>query len=570
MTLSSATVLSRRLGEALIEQGIITSVQRDLVLLQQAHLSRTGKHVRVGELLVRCGFATAAQVEAVMGTTHVLAHLLPGTVAKRLVTRIVAVEGDALVVESAQVLSADQESEILEYARRVALPVQRVLRRAGDRQRLLAALRAETDGASLGRTILALNANPTDAVNLHQAIEQMFADAVESGASDIHIDRTDEDVTCWISYRIHGDIRRQHLLTRQAMAAFITRLKIQAGMDPSLVQRSQDGRISIVHRNRSIDVRAATVQIDGGEAMTLRLLDPSALKTLDQLLCSQEEVAHLLKGIARQRGKNGGMVLLVGPTGTGKTTTLYATLTAMDRSRVNVTSVEDPVEYRLPLVRQIPVHTESGRTFAQALRSVLRHDPDVVMLGEMRDAETAEAALRLAASGHLLLSTLHATGPLQAIERLITLLDENYRRVGRLIVANHLTAIVAQSLVRRLCDCATEATPEDQAPFGNVVSACGLPADTVYRHRRGCVACQGTGYSGRIAVAECLYLAPDEQVRGDVEAVLLEQRPVRELLDIHGVTYIRRNQALARLLQTGIIDLPSASESMDLRWEVAP
>ncbi|GMV06048.1 MAG: pilus biosynthesis protein TapB [Gemmatimonadota bacterium] len=271
-------------------------------------------------------------------------------------------------------------------------------------------------------------------------VDRILAEAVEAGASDIHLEETGGDAR--VRYRVDGLLRRALEIPAAARHAVISRLKVMAGMDISVRRRAQDGRIAYAREGGSLTLRVSTLPVNGGEKAVVRILDPDAApRGMDTLGLAAADLAALRRILASREG----VILAVGPTGSGKSTTLFAALSEVDRERQNVVTLEDPVEYRLPGVNQVHVDRRAGLGFADALRAVLRQDPDVVMVGEIRDRETAEIAMAAAVTGHLVLSTLHTTDAPGAVTRLLNM------GVPPFLVAGGLTGVVAQRLVRRVC-----------------------------------------------------------------------------------------------------------------------
>jgi type IV pilus assembly protein PilB len=275
-------------------------------------------------------------------------------------------------------------------------------------------------------------------------VDTILAEAVEAGVSDIHVEETGGDAR--VRYRVDGVLRGALEIPAAARQAVLSRIKVMAGMDISVRRRPQDGRISLRHGERSLTLRVSTLPVNGGEKAVVRILDPEAApRGMDALGMARADLSSL----RRLLGSREGVILAVGPTGSGKSTTLFAALSEMDRERQNVVTLEDPVEYRLPGANQIQVDRRAGLGFPDALRAVLRQDPDVVMVGEIRDRETAEIAMAAAVTGHLVLSTLHAADATGAVTRLLNM------GVPPFLVAGGLTGVVAQRLVRRVCrECA--------------------------------------------------------------------------------------------------------------------
>jgi len=327
-------------------------------------------------------------------------------------------------------------------------------------------------------------------------LQSIFEDAVQVGASDIHIE-PDEHVLR-IRQRIDGVLNEQEMKERRIAGALVSRLKLMGGLDISERRLPQDGRFNIRIKDKSIDVRLSTMPIQHGESVVMRLLDQSG-GNLDLATIGMPQ--RLLQRFRRNIHKPHGMVLVTGPTGSGKTTTLYGALTELNAAEKKIITVEDPVEYRLPRVNQVQVNTRIKLTFANVLRTALRQDPDIVLVGEIRDQETAEIAMRASITGHLVLSTLHTN---DAVSTAIRLMDMG---IPGYMVATSLEAIVAQRLVRRICEsCATsyEPTVQERAWLKNILPE---QADSIQlKHGTGCPHCNNTGYRGRIGVFELLEL----------------------------------------------------------------
>ncbi len=320
-------------------------------------------------------------------------------------------------------------------------------------------------------------------------LDEIMAAALELEASDIHLEAGIRGGR--VRLRIDG---RLQLLARQGpvnLSPLLTRLKLLAGMDIAEQRLPQDGRLSYQQGGRRLDLRLSTLPTNQGEKMAIRLLESQrALLPLEQLGFSPANLG-LYRGLYRVPN---GLVLLTGPTGSGKTTTLYATLQELNSPDKNIITIEDPIEYQLPGINQVAVNPKAGLTFATGLRALVRQDPDIIMVGEIRDRETAAMALGAALTGHLVLSTMHANRAAASVSRLLEMGVEPF------LVAATLRGTVAQRLVRRLCPhCAgtAPATPLEAA-------FCGCPPGTLLPRAQGCPACAQLGYKGRLALQEVL------------------------------------------------------------------
>lgn len=332
-------------------------------------------------------------------------------------------------------------------------------------------------------------------------VNMLISKAVGDRASDIHVEPTDREVR--IRYRIDGVLHEVMRTPKSAHAATVSRLKIMADIDIAERRRPQDGRISVRLPGAKVDLRVSTLPTIYGEKVVMRILDTSnALLSLEDL-GFQEDTQQRFETSFR---KAYGTILVCGPTGSGKSTTLYATLNVLNDPDRNIITIEDPVEYRLPGINQVQVNRRAGLTFASALRSFLRQDPDIMLVGEIRDFETASIAIESALTGHMVLSTLHTNTAPAAVTRLIEMGVEPF------LVASAIDAVLAQRLARRLC----EKCKEPYEPVASALLDAGWPQDDLdangipklYR-AIGCSSCAGTGYRGRLAVHELMVMSEE-------------------------------------------------------------
>ncbi len=346
----------------------------------------------------------------------------------------------------------------------------------------------------------------TPAVRLVSAI---ICAASEKRASDIHIEPQGEATT--VRVRVDGVLRELTNIPKEFQAAVISRIKILSDMDIAERRAPQDGRFLVQISNRNLDLRVSTLPTHYGEKVVMRLLDPAATRVKFSALGFSEENSRLIEAtLASPQG----MLLVTGPTGSGKTTTLYSALNSVRSQTVNIITVEDPIEYKIDDINQVQINPKAGLTFATCLRSILRQDPNIIMVGEIRDAETAEIALQSAQTGHLVLSTLHTNDSISAITRLIDL------KVPPFLVASSVTTVIAQRLVRRLCECRDEAlmTEEQSSRF---LTAGIVDFGTKIHTPAGCGKCDNSGFKGRVGIYEVLVL--DEQIRSAVRSGMRDE-----------------------------------------------
>ncbi|MBD8023868.1 GspE/PulE family protein [Microbacterium gallinarum] len=374
---------------------------------------------------------------------------------------------------------------------------------------------AETNQAAFTES---LEEQDTDAPVV-RFVNLLIAQAINDRASDIHVEPGEKQLT--VRFRIDGVLHEMQKADRAIQDGIISRLKIMSAIDIAEKRKPQDGRLSVTHEGRSVDLRVATLPTVWGEKIVMRILDNSGqTMTMRDLLFSGVNDRRFREAIMKPHG----MILVTGPTGSGKSTTLYTALRAVANPRINVITVEDPVEYRIAGINQVQVNNRAGLTFSSALRSILRSDPDVVLVGEIRDNETATISIEAALTGHLVLSTLHTNDAPSALTRLTEIGCEPF------LVATALSAVVAQRLARRLCMKCREPMVEPT----EVLSSLGFPHDPrdvpqLYR-AVGCPACSSTGYRGRVALHEVMTLSDEieslvvtRSTGSDIRQVALQQ-----------------------------------------------
>jgi len=512
----------KRLGEVLRELGKISQQS-----LAQAIDEQSGKAVLLGELLLKRGLVSKADLvpalEEVTRTqyldassvtvSHPILRLVPVEVARRHCALPLDRGGGKLVVVMAEPQDLYALKELAFVSGLNIAP------RLGFQSEIRAAIQKYYEGSDQAPTVTEeeessassmeffttsstqrnldairefhaeMRKQPTPAVRLFSSI---IAAAAAKKASDIHIDPRARGLI--VRIRVDGILRDLMDVPQLLQDSLISRIKILADMDIAERRAPQDGRLLVAMGSEKRDLRISTLPTQYGEKVVIRMLDSrAALVGFQQLGLWEEDADMLVRILTLPQG----MLLVTGPTGSGKTTTLYAALNFLRSRTLNIITVEDPVEYRVEGVNQVQVNDKAGRTFAASLRSILRQDPNVIMVGEIRDSETAQTALTAAQTGHLLLSTMHTRDSITAIERLIDL------NVPPYLVASSVTAVIAQRLVRRLCGCRDEAAASPE--YADAKKAAGIAEFKGKMYVPvGCPACDNTGYIGRLGIYEML------------------------------------------------------------------
>ena len=507
-----------RLGDLLVQQKLISLEQLQFVLEQQ---KRSGR--KLGRVLVDNGFITEDQISEALAKQLNIPYInlkyynpnlevvrsLPENQARRFRALALEERNGAILVgmtDPTDLFAFDEIARILKRDIDVAVvtegqlleTIDRVYRRTDEISGL-----AREVSEDLGEGYIDFGAL-SDTVGTEEApvvklLQTMFEDAVQVGASDVHIEP--QETRLQIRFRIDGALHLQTEADSKIASAIALRLKLMSGLDISEKRLPQDGRFNIRVREQAIDVRISTMPTQYGESVVMRLLNQSgSFLTLDKLGMPPDMLKRFREIIQRSNG----MVLVTGPTGSGKTTTLYAGLAEINTIDQKIITVEDPVEYRLPGINQVQVNEKIELTFSKVLRAALRQDPDVILVGEMRDAETAQIGMRAAMTGHLVFSTLHTRDSAGTLFRLVDMGAPKY------MVASSVQVVLAQRLLRRVCESCREAhqpTPQE---------AEWLEAEGVARgewgnllHGRGCSHCNGTGYHGRMGVYEMLEMTQE-------------------------------------------------------------
>jgi type IV pilus assembly protein PilB len=496
-----------QLGQILLREGVVTAEQLEACLAE-----RESEGGRLGEILVRHEIATPSQVARALAEQHGLeflelsrsdldpdaTSLLPENVVRRLSALPAGFDEDGTVVvavtDPTDMMASDDLRLALGIQIRFAVVSVPDLARTLDR-----VFRANVELEMASEAVEEVHevediteADPTDAPAI-KLTNQIIASAIADGASDIHFQPQPHAMV--VRARIDGVMRRIADVPTQLTPAVTSRLKIMGELDIADRRVAQDGRVSIRYGGQPVDLRVAVLPSSFGEQVVLRILHrATARRTLGDLGMSAEAEAVFTRALRQPYGA----VLTVGPTGSGKTTTLYAALEFLNDEERSLSTIEDPVEYQIPGITQVEVNPRAGLTFASGLRTMLRSDPDVVLIGEVRDEETARIAIQAAMTGHLVLTTLHAHNAASSVARLKDM------GVELSLLAASINCIVAQRLARRLCvHCREPYVPTQAEQIADGINGLLEPGEVLYRPR-GCAECADTGYSGRVAIYEVM------------------------------------------------------------------
>ncbi|MEC9484396.1 MAG: ATPase, T2SS/T4P/T4SS family [Candidatus Izemoplasma sp.] len=523
--------VQKRLGDVLYEQGVITEKQ-----INEA-LRKRDKGEKIGEALIRFGYCTDSQIvdalSASLGIKRVNLQLLyiDESVLKLLDEEFVTkarimpinIRGRRIVIATNDPL----DFPTIENVRlRTGMNVETVLATQDDIDTAIAryygfsktlkslGIEVKEEKKEEEKFYEELIRDPEDDSNtspIIQLVNQILLTAVKSEASDIHIDPT--DIEFKIRYRIDGVLGTERTLPKVILPKLISRIKVMSHMDITDTRKPQDGRIKTIIEGRPIDLRISTLPTVRGEKAVMRVLDLSRdTKGLDRLGLTANERKIFERLISRPNG----IVLVSGPTGSGKTTSLYAALDQLNADDVNIITVEDPVEIELEGVNQVNVNRDIDFTFANALRSILRQDPNIIMVGEIRDTETAEIAVKASLTGHLVLSTIHTNSAVKTITRLVDM------GIDAFLVASSLSGVIAQRLVRLVCtECATDDQPSKSEQ--EILDKHNIEIKTI-KHAHGCEHCNNKGYKGRTAIFEML------DVNDEIIRLVSNEAPEYEIL----------------------------------------
>jgi type IV pilus assembly protein PilB len=547
----------KQLGDILLEGGLVTPEQLGGAVEQQQKLGRS-----LGRVLVDLGVLTEAQLVAALATQIGMEFVdltefavdgsavsrISDVVCRRHTALPIGYEDGKLVVAMADPANVFALDDIRSMSGYEIKPV------VATKPDVIAAInkyhRGDAEMDDLTTAIGASHETEDDLTNVKEVVEDapivkfvnlLITQAIQDRASDIHVEPTERDLR--VRFRIDGVLHEVMRSPKTITSGVTSRLKIMADINIAERRIPQDGRLSVNANGKKIDLRVATLPTVWGEKIVMRVLDnTTAMLNLADLGFSQPNYDVFSKSFVKPYG----MILVTGPTGSGKSTTLYATLNIVSKPEVNVITVEDPVEYRLPGINQVQTNVKAGLTFSAALRSILRSDPDIVLLGEIRDGETAHIAVEAALTGHLVLSTLHTNDAPSAVVRLTEMGIEPF------LVGSALDCVLAQRLARRLCPKCKEAyqpTPEmlvaNRFPWQD-----GMELPTIYRPI-GCSACSKTGYKGRLALHEVM------AVTEEIERLTVERASSM------AITKVAIEQGMITLRHDGLLKVLSGVTSIE-------
>ncbi|MBQ1411301.1 MAG: Flp pilus assembly complex ATPase component TadA [Oscillospiraceae bacterium] len=539
----------KRLGELLIAAKTITEAQ-----LQQALARQKETKERLGTALINSGIITEddliAALQKQLGIEYVdlskvsipthLAQMLPKSIAQQYQVVPVKVVNDELYLAMSDPMNFYAVEEVRRAVRKRVVQMVAtasaidhaimILYGNEGAARAIEEMRREAGSSSSGETITGDNTfaanqldNDNDSAPTVRLVNSILERAITERCSDIHMEPRENDLR--VRMRIDGVMREILIVPKELQSSVISRLKVMSGMNISERRIPQDGRFNVRVRNKDIDLRVSTLPTVYGEKIVMRLLDKAGTKLSKEVIglvgSDLEKYEHMLRC-------RSGVLLIAGPTGSGKSTTMYTMIDDLNTPDVNLVTLEDPVEYNVAGINQVPINEKTGMTFASGLRSILRQDPDIIAVGEIRDGETAEIAMRAAITGHVVLSTIHTNDAVGTIERL------NDIGVEPFLTSSALRGVISQRLVRRVCTrCRKPYTPSEEE-----IEMLGgdIPAGAQFYRGEGCPECSNRGYKGRIAVFEMLLLT--RSIRALVSAgakreVIEEQLKKENFVTLH-------------------------------------
>ena len=502
----------KRLGEILVDAGSITEEQ-----LNEALEYKQEHGVYLGKAIIELGFLTEKELLKSLGSQlempyldltnykiqeEVLQYVDENYAREHLVMPLFAIDtmltvasADPLDISVVDDLSLMYEGGEINFVLSTEKEIENAIDLYYSASRYLAEA-VSGDGEQMSRVVSKEIADDTETV---AAVDMLLNEAVRIGASDIHIEPRVEDVR--IRFRLDGVLQQYYTVPKENMAALISRVKVLSDMDIAESRIPQDGRFSYKAKDGDIDLRASSFPTPNGEKIVLRLLDPSKGKIALEELGFPPQMLRDWKKLIRTPN---GIILVTGPTGSGKTTTLYATLNIVNSVEVNIMTVEDPIEYQLDNINQSQVNPRAGMTFSIALQAMLRQDPDIILVGEMRDIETIDLAIRAALTGHLVFSTLHTNDAASSFTRLLDM------GVDTFLVSSSVRGILSQRLVRLLCDRCKVPLEPDEAVLKSLEVENPEEVKNKLFQPTGCVHCKNSGYQGRVGIYELLI--PDDEI----------------------------------------------------------
>lgn len=563
---------SDRIGDTLIFKGFINQTQLDLCLHAQRVFSSMGKKIKLGEIIADYGFARHVDIEITMTELGNRAEGIdsfefPLTLLKRIKAYPLGFKNGVLQIASANVLDDTDKADLFKAAAEVGLNVSNVEIVPKNRIEVLQELNKMSlpDRTSIANALTSFAKNVNDSAFLTKIIQNIYIDALQSRASDIHlfVAKTVDD--CWIAYRVDGTLQFVYLLEPEVINVIATRIKSDAGIDFSDTIHPHDGKTTFKYGGRNIDVRISTLPVDFGESVVMRILDSTKTPSISNLFVSHPIVMNQLANIVNMDAKMGGILLVTGATGSGKSTTLNAVIRAIDRAKFSIKTVEDPVELNIPLVGQTSINEMAGLTYSKILRSILRQDPDVIMVGELRDVETVETAFRAAETGHMVMTTLHTGSVSESVTRLIGMLDADFRHIGKYILSGALKGIINQRLAKKVCSKCAQPVEEGNPLLSKLKLMYPEKNISQYTFRKstGCERCSQTGYYGRVIIPEAVFINSENATRQGFEEILLKDQSFKNTARLEGVSWYTKEDAVWAVLVNGELDISTAIALLD-------
>lgn len=538
----------KRLGDLLVESGIITNDQ----LFET--LQKKSADQRLGDALVERGLLTNQQLievlEYQLGIAHVSLNLFPiDETLISLLSEEYCKKNFTLPIEKIGTQLKVAMADPLDYVAiddielRTGFTVMPVISSKNDILESIDKFSKSDRGISIESDGRLDDKNQEEAPAI-RLTNQLFMQGLALGASDIHIDPVEDKIL--VRYRVDGLLKTDRVLQLSQFSSLIARLKIMANLNITESRLPQDGRIRLTQSEQVIDLRLSILPTVNGEKVVIRILDKSkAIKPVNQLDLNKRYLNAFIKMIEQPSG----LVLLTGPTGSGKTTTLYSALQHINRDTANIITIEDPVEYQIEGINQVQVNPQIKLSFASGLRAILRQDPNIIMIGEIRDEETAEIAIRAALTGHFVMSTLHANDAISSVPRLLDMDIEPY------LVISALNGVLSQRLVRRICEsCKVEHIPNSVEKV--VFDKRYISIEKIYKGK-GCTKCLNTGYKGRVALHE-LFVIDDE-----IRSLLFNEASIFE------IQKVAMKQGMIPLIDDGLLKVKAGITSLEEVLKVA-